>query len=161
MGMPGMEQVLDEVAAALQAGMASKVAALNAEYADAYAITQPAARNYLRVFDKPAAQALTSYPAVVIRPQPEDAQEPSVGGEYGVAHPVEVAFIVGPDSQLAQETRLLRYMRAAKEILGPIKSLDCGETNYIGGGFAREYTTDNGILRDVALLFTTTVYETP
>ena len=31
---------------------------------------------------------------------------------------------------------------------------------YAGGGFARTWTTDSGVVRDVAMLFVVTVYET-
>ena len=52
-------------------------------------------------------------------------------------------------------------MRAVKTILAPQASLSCGQCKYGGGGFARTWTTDSGIVRDVAMLFTVTVFEQP
>ena len=164
MSMLGIEQVLAQMKAKLLADLPDKVAALNSEYADGIAITAPDASSYRQVFDPQdeAELALVAFPAAVLHPEPESViGEPSVGGEYQIEHAVEVAFIVGYDARDRQETRLLRYMRAAKEILGPLDSLDDGSVAYRGGGFARTWTTSNGIVRDVALIFTTTVYETP
>lgn len=164
MSMPGVEAVLAQMQAKLQADLPAKVAELNGEYKDGCDLAVPDARSYRRIFD-PADQAeleATSFPTVVLRPEPEEVTDgPDIGSEYEVEHAVEVAFIVGYDLRERQETRLLRYMRAAKEILGPLDSLDAGDTRYRGGGFARTWTTSNGIVRDAALIFTTTVHETP
>ena len=54
MSMPGVEEVLAQMKAKLQADLPAKVAALNSEYDDGCEITVPA--SYLRKFD-PADQA--------------------------------------------------------------------------------------------------------
>lgn len=157
-----MEEVLAQVKAKLIADMPGKVAALNSEYGDAATIVSPAAASYRQVFDPQdeAELALVAFPAVVLRPQPESVtDETPFGDEYGIEHLVEVAFIVGYADRELQETRLLRYMRAAKEILGPQTSLVCGQCRYEGGGFARTWTTSNGIVRDIALMFTVKTYQ--
>jgi hypothetical protein len=164
MSMLGIEEVLAQMQAKLQADLPAKVDELNDEYDDGCLLTAPDAASYRRIFD-PADQAeleATTFPAVVLRPEPEAVTDgPDIGSEYEVEHAVEIAFLVGYDTREHQETRLLRYMRAAKEILGPLDALDAGDTRYRGGGFARTWTTSNGIVRDVALIFTTTVHETP
>lgn len=164
MSMPGIEEVLAQMKAKLIVDLPAKVAALNSEYADSIEITSPAADSYRQVFDPQdeAELAMVAFPAVVLRPDPESVTGgPDIGDEYRVEHAVEVAFIVGYDARERQETRLLRYMRAAKEIFGPQTSLECGSTAYHGGGFARTWTTSNGIVRDVALMFTVTTQQTP
>lgn len=163
MSMLGVERIMAEVEEKLQADLPAKVAELNALYADGVEIEAPV--SYLRMFD-PVDQGelnAVAFPAVVIRPEPEDVVDDAAMGthEYGIAAVVEVAFMTGYDSPSRQQTRLLRYMRACKEILGPTDSLDCGDVAYQGGGFARTWTTDSGVVRDVALLFTVTVYEAP
>lgn len=162
--MPGVEEVLAQMKAKLLADLTAKAAALNAEYGDGIEITAPAAASYLRKFD-PADQAeleTVVFPAIVLRPEPEDVTDgPDIGDEYQIEHAVELAFIVGYDARERQETRLLRYMRAAKEILGPQNSLLAGFTAYHGGGFARTWTTTNGIVRDIALVFTVTTLQIP
>lgn len=162
MSMPGIEEVLAQMKAKLLADLPAKVSALNSEYADAADLVAPDAGSYRQVFDPQdeAELAMVTFPAVVLRPEPESVtDEPSLGDEYGIEHLVEVAFIVGYAAREAQETRLLRYMRAAKEILGPQASLVCGQCRYHGGGFARTWTTSNGIVRDVALMFTVKTYQ--
>jgi hypothetical protein len=162
--MPGVEEVLAQMKAKLIADLPAKVTALNSEYGDAADLVAPDAGNYRQVFDPQdeAELAMVTFPAVVLRPEPESVTGgPDIGDEYRVEHAVEVAFIVGYDLRERQETRLLRYMRAAKEIFGPQASLDCGSTAYHGGGFARTWTTSNGIVRDVALMFTVTTQQTP
>jgi len=160
--MPGIEEVLAQMKAKLIADLPAKVATLNSEYSDAVDLVAPDAASYRQVFDPQdeAELAMVAFPAVVLRPEPESVtDEPSLGDEYGIEHLVEVAFIVGYAERKAQETRLLRYMRAAKEILGPQASLVCGQCRYHGGGFARTWTTSNGIVRDVALMFTVKTYQ--
>jgi len=162
MSMPGIEQVLVQMKAKLRDDLPAKVAALNSEYADAVDLVAPNDASYWFVFDPQdeTELAMVTFPAVVLRPEPESVtDEPSLDDEYGIEHAVEVAFIVGYDARERQETRLLRYMRAAKEILGPQASLVCGQCRYHGGGFARTWTTSNGIVRDVALMFTVKTYQ--
>lgn len=162
MAFLGVEQVFGEIEAVLAAGYAAKAAALNAEYDDGVAISAP--QSYLRMFD-PADQGelnAVSYPAVVLRPEPEDVTEgPRLGDEYKVATPFEVAVMEGYDSASRQQTRLLRHMRIVKELLAPEASLACGSVAYLGGGFSRTWTTDSGIMRDVAMVFAVTLIETP
>ena len=162
MSMPGIEEVLAQMKAKLIADLPAKVAALNSEYADAFDLAAPDAASYRQVFDPQdeAELAMVTFPAVVLRPEPESVtDETPFGDEYGIEHLVEVAFIVGYAAREVQETRLLRYMRAAKEILGPQASLVCGQCKYQGGGFARTWTTSNGIVRDIALMFTVKTYQ--
>lgn len=164
MSMLGVEQVMSEMEAVLQAGMTAKAAALNAEYTDDVDISAPETTSYLRMLDPEDRDAVLAIvpPAVIMRPLPEEPDETvAFGDEYQIATPVEVSVVVGYDTAERQQTRLLRYLRAVKELLGPENVLDCGSCRYAGGGFAREWTTDNGVLRDVAALFVVTVFERP
>ena len=159
MTMPGIEQVLSQVISALQTNMTAKVAALNGEYADAYVLTVPATASYLTTFDKPTALQLTrqagGYPAVIIEPQPETVEGDSdLSDGYVISHGVQVSFIVRSIDPVAQQKLLMRYMRAAKEILGQQAIIAAGDAFYEGGGFATQYTIGkNDVLRDIVLLF--------
>ena len=72
-----------------------------------------------------------------------------------------MSVVEGYDEPATQQRRLLRHMRVVKTILGPHACLVCGECKYAGGGFARTWTTDSGVVRDVSMLFVVTVYERP
>jgi hypothetical protein len=158
-GMVGIEEVLAEVIAKLQAGLPAKIASLNAEYDDAYTITAPSNASYLTTFDKPTALQLAGqgggYPAVIVEPQPETVEgEPDLSDGYDITHAVQVAFVVRQGTPAVQQKQLMRYMRAAKEVLGPQAALACGSCRYEGGGFAAQYSLGkNDILRDIVLLF--------
>jgi hypothetical protein len=160
----GAENVMDQVEAVLQVGMTAAVATVNAAYTDDVAIAVPLAQNYRRIFD-PADQSeldTYEYPLVVIRPEPESVEgDQSFADEYAVSVPVEVSVVVGYDVPLIQQKQLLRYMRAVKTILAPQASLACGQCKYAGGGFARTWTTDSGVVRDVSMVFLVTVFERP
>lgn len=159
----GAENVMNEVETALQAGMSAAVSAINSAYTDGVTIAAPLASNYRRIFD-PADQSeldTYEYPLVVIRPEPEDAGDDAFGDEYQIVVPIEVSVVVGYDVPLIQQKQLLRYMRAVKTILAPQASLACGQCKYAGGGFARSWSTDSGVIRDVSMLFAVTVFERP
>lgn len=162
--MQGPERVMREMKAKLQADLPAKIAELNAEFNDDVQLGVPAEASYKFMWE-PSEQSLLeaiSYPAVVLRPVIEDpVGGPDIGDEYTIAEPIEVAFMVGYDVSERQGMALLRYMRAAKEILAPQTSLDCGSVEWGGGGLARVWTTDNGVIRDAAHVFTVTVHETP
>lgn len=163
MAFLGAEAVLDQAEAALQAGLPDAITAVNAAYADGVTITAPLAADYRRVFDPADQKELDtySYPLVVMRPEPESAGGPTLEDEYEVATPFEVSIVVGYDEAGVQQKQLLRYMRAVKTVLAPQTSLDCGSVAYAGGGFARTWTTDSGIVRDVSMVFVVTMHETP
>lgn len=165
MSMYGIEQVIDQITAKLQADLPAKLAALNAEYADAYALTAPAAASYDTVFEEDTATALMArggFPAVIVRPMPETAGAVAMGDEYEVAHGVSVAVVVQNADWRAQQVLLMRYLRALKEILGAEAALACGTCRYEGGGFAAEYVMgQNNILRDIVAVFTVTTYQRP
>jgi len=160
----GAENVMDEMETALKAGMSAAVSAVNAAYSDGLEIAVPRSDDYRRIFD-PADQAeldTYSYPLVVIRPEPESADETvALSDEYAIDIPVEVSVVVDYDVPATQQKQLLRYMRAVKTILAPQTSLTCGRCRYAGGGFARTWTTDSGVVRDVSMIFIVTVYERP
>lgn len=163
--MYGIEQVLAQVKAKLQADLPAKLAALNAEYADAYTLTTPAAASYETVFEEATARALMArggFPAVIVAPQPETAGEVALDDEYEIAHGVTVAVVVQNADWRAQQVLLMRYLRALKEILGAQAALACGTCRYEGGGFAAEYVMgQNNILRDIVAVFTVTTYQRP
>lgn len=129
MAFLGAESVMNEVESVLQAGMDAAVTAVNAAYSDGVAISAPLAANYRRTFD-PADQdelAMYEYPLVVIRPEPEDADEDvALGDEYAITTPFEVSVVIDYDALAVQQKQLLRYMRAVKTILAPQASLTCG-----------------------------------
>lgn len=164
--MYGIEQVLAQVIAKLQADLPAKVAALNAEYADVYVLTVPATASYDTVFEEDTATALMArggFPAVVVSPQPESVIDlPAMGDEYGIEHAIEVAVIVQVADWRVQQTLLMRYLRALKEILGAEAALACGSCRYEGGGFARRWVlSQHNVLRDIAAVFTVTTYQRP
>ena len=163
MAFLGAENVMNEVETVLKAQFTSVIGTVNSAYSDNVDIAVPLATNYRRVFD-PADQSeldTYEYPLVVIRPEPEDAADDAFGDEYRVTIPVEVSVVVGYDVPVVQQKQLLRYMRAVKTILGPQASLACGQCKYAGGGFARTWTTDSGVIRDVSMVFIVTVFERP
>ncbi len=163
MAFLGAEAIMDEVESVLKAGYAAAVTTVNAAYSDGIAIAAPASTSYHRIFDPADQNELTAYeyPLVVISPGPEDAEGPRFGDEYTVTVPVEVAVVVDFATPAEQQKQLLRHMRVVKSILAPETSLTCGSVAYQGGGFARKWTTDSGVVRDVAVVFTVTVHESP
>lgn len=164
MAFLGAEAIMDEIETVLKAGYSAAVTTVNSAYPDGVAIAAPASANYRRVFDPADQNELDTYeyPLVVIRPEPEDViDDAALGDEYGITTPIEVSVIEGYDDEATQKKRLLRHMRVVKTILGPHAALAVGEIRYAGGGFARTWTTDSGVVRDVSMLFPVTVYERP
>lgn len=157
MSMEGVETIFDQIEDKLQADLPDKIDAINALYGDSVVIEAPPATSYHRMLD-PKDQAEIDaivYPAVVLRPEPENVVgDADLSNGYEVDVPIEVAVMVGYDSSDRQQIQLLRYMRAVKEILGQLGAIAYGGCRYEGGGFARTYTTDSGVVRDVAMIFT-------
>jgi hypothetical protein len=165
MTMPGAGAVMGAIETRLQDGFAAKVSALNTEYADSITLTAPETSSYHRMLDPADRDAMLalSTPAVILRPEVEEpVGGRALGGEYAIRTPIEVSIVTGYDTSERQGEALLRYQRALKELLLHQNSAT-GDSAYDfeASGFARTWTTDNGVLRDVAIVVSTVVFETP
>jgi hypothetical protein len=105
-----IEQTLDAVVTKLNAGIAAKITAINAEFADDYELDNPAQVTTHTVPE------LVDFPHVMVLP---DDSEPELdqGIRMIVNHQVRVVSWVMDADQTALARKLLRYQRAVKEVL--------------------------------------------
>jgi hypothetical protein len=115
MGFTGIESVVDAIVTTLQAGMAAKVTALNAAYADGHTLTVPATASYYTELVDPLAPNFT-VPAIMVaayRGEPT-AQN---GRTIEMTWPCAVIALVRGSDAHDTSRQLYRYARAIKEIL--------------------------------------------
>jgi len=157
MGLVGIEAIIDAMIAKLQADMPAKIAALNAEYDDAYVLTEIPATSYYWYVPKVQQGALNiELPAIVLinRPAaPGDLNPAQIEMHYSI---VADALVRGEDG--AAVSRLVwRYNRAIKEILAQRHALAATCTTCTFAGEQQHETTDpmsGDFLHDFASLWT-------
>jgi len=117
MGLVGVEAVFAAMTTKLQTDMPAKVTALNAIYADAFALTEIPAESYYDYV--PGVEGPTfGFPAIILRDEtakgdPEQSNPALQVVRYAVT---VVVVVLGSDAEDLTK-RLWRYDRAAKEIL--------------------------------------------
>lgn len=144
MALVGIEAVIDAVQDVLKAALPDKLAALNAEYDDAYALADIADSSwYDCVPDLHAASF--EYPAVVILDEEDAAlSEQSNFDLYVARYQIIVDVLVRGQDARELTRKLWRYERAIKEILVQRHSLapTCTACDWLA--------TDNTVLTDPA-----------
>lgn len=162
MGLTGFEAVSAAIVAKLQAAMLAKVAALNAEYDDAYALISPASGSYYDYVLDPRTLRC-DWPAVIVYDDgdAEDAEQSNFDlhvFRYGVV----VDFIVRGSDPAELSKKLGRYKRAAIEILTVRHALapTCTNCTYErGGGLTLTDPASGDYLQDKASRFIVTTAE--
>lgn len=117
MALVGIEAVIDAMQAKLQTDLPAKVVALNAEYDDAYALTDIAASSWYDAVPDLLAASF-EYPAVVLLDESDRAEAAQSNADlYVVRYQVVVDVLVRGQDATELTRKLWRYERAVKEIL--------------------------------------------
>ncbi|MDD5518920.1 MAG: hypothetical protein PHV98_06175 [Candidatus Omnitrophica bacterium] len=142
MGLVGVEPILVAMEAALKNGMAAKVAALNAEYADAYTLATIAADAYYwHLPSVEGGRILIGLPAIVLITEPATPGESNP--DFYETHYSIVADVLVRGTDGGDVTRrCLRYNRAVKEILAARNSLSISGASCTFAGEHRHETTE-------------------
>lgn len=162
MGLVGVEAVKLAMKTKLQTDMAAKIVALNAEYADAYVLTEvPAASYYTH---RPTLRAPSfEFPAIALI---DDGHVPirdqSGPAFYVVEYTVIVGIVIRGDDAAQLTAFLERQTRALKEILVARHSLapTCTTCEWVGTWNASLTDPDSGdLLQDMSSRFLVTTAE--
>lgn len=162
MGLTGVQPIMDAITTKLQTDMPAKVAALNAEYADAYALADVAHASYIDHVVDPFALSC-EWPAIVLldggdRREPEESNFAT----HVMTYTVVVDILVRGQDADELTAKLRRYKRAVKEILSARHSLApaCTNCTYDSGGGAELIDPSSGdYLQDKACRFLITTAE--
>jgi hypothetical protein len=158
----GMALVVSQAIATLQAGMAAKVAELNAYYDDGHDLLAPNAKAYYPYLPDP--KFLHSYPAIVLFPWPSNATAHHIGNEYAIARHFVVDVVEKGRDAEDLSLKLQRWELAIFELLAGEDTLPCGQCDYQTTDWNQPRLTERksgDLLQDLPLLFAATTYETP
>lgn len=173
MSLAGIETVLDEALAVLKAGMATKLTALEAIFADSVTLTAPSTTTgYWCDVRPPDTESAADFgtltqPTICLWPlqsAPAGGEDnPNFSGEYAMEHSFVVGVVLRGSTQENAGTLQMRYTRAVVELLAAAASLTCGQCVYRGTDWSeRDLTPDKAdyTLQGVVSAFAVITYET-
>ncbi len=157
----GMATVKSQAIALLQAGMAAKVAEINAAFDDGHDLLVPNTLAYYTFLVNP--KFIHSYPAIVLFNWQSRANDQHIGDEYDIARQFVVDVVEKGTTREDITLKLERWEMVIFELLAAEVSLACGACSYVATDWNQPILTNRAeeLLQDVPLLFSVSTYETP